>query len=115
MEAINAWQKWYKEHQGVAELDEPLVTKDSRESLHDTSKTFDSMQAVEKSLYAPDYKQKAKEHFADTLVEFCNELTGAEFFEAFLSAAYEALEYSKKEMERNQELVDLLRCKSFKD
>jgi hypothetical protein len=57
------------------------------------------------------FKIKATEHFADTLAEFCNELSGAELFECFLAAAYNNAELVKKEYDKAQELVDLLRCK----
>ena len=65
--AINAWQKWYKEHQVVASFDEPLVSKDSRENLHDTSNATDTMTNAESKAM---WIAKAQEHFADTLAEY---------------------------------------------
>lgn len=32
VDAIKEWQDWYKKHRIVAQMDEPLVTKDSRET-----------------------------------------------------------------------------------
>jgi hypothetical protein len=56
-------------------------------------------------------KTKATEYFADTIAEFFNDLSGAELFECFLAAAHNNAELVKKEHDKAQELVDLLRCK----
>ena len=101
IEAIDAWQRWYKENKVVADFDEPLVTKDSRESMNDTTSAIDSAKAM--------WMQKAEEHFADTLAEYQYELTGKDFYKAFYKAAYENMEVARKEYERIKELVDMLR------
>ena len=116
LDAINDWQIWYRTHKIVAELDEPLVTKDSREKLHDSSNAVPSVYAVPdwKSFWDKPYegnnvyKQKAAEHFADTIAEFQNELTGAEIYEAFTVAALQALDFVKKEYDNAKELADLI-------
>lgn len=106
IETISAWQQWYKENKVVAELDQPLVTKDSRENMHNTTDTAPTMtDAAAKAMWI----QKAKDHFADTLAEYQYELSGKDFYKAFYKAAYEAAEHSRKEYERVQELVDMLR------
>lgn len=121
METIEQWQEWYRKHRTVAQLDEPLVSKDSREKLHDTSNATDTMpdwrghyaQLISDGpapMVTPDnsiYKQKATEHFADTLCEFQNELTGAEFYECFLAAATEICDNAKIEYDKTKELVNL--------
>lgn len=110
LEAISAWQKWYKEHRVVAQMDQPLVTKDSRQNLHNTTNTAFTMNEAEtKNMWI----QKAQEHFEDTLAEYQYELTGKDFFKAFYRAAYQNAEYAKKEYDRAQELVDLLRYKDL--
>lgn len=122
METIQQWQEWYRKHRTVSQLDEPLVSKDSREKLHDTSNATDTMRdwrshcflliadeikpmaTLDNSIY----KQKTTEHFADTLCEFQNELTGAEFYECFLAAATEIYNNAKIEYDKTKELVNLL-------
>lgn len=101
METIEGWQDWYRKHKVVAEINKPLVTKDSRESLHDTSKATDNVKAM--------WIDKAKEHFADTLAEYQYELTGKDFYKAFYQAAIENMGHAEKEYKRCQELVDMLR------
>ena len=106
MDAINAWQKWYKDNQVVASLDKPMASKDSRENLHDTSNTYKTMTKAEaKALWM----QKAQEHFADTLAEYQYELSGKDFYKAFYAAAYENMTYAKKEYDSAKELVDMLK------
>lgn len=103
LEAINAWQEWYKTHRVVAELDKPLASKDSRENLHDTTEALDSF--VKTTSF-----QKAKEYFSDTLCEFSNELSGKDLYKAFYAAALEVLDIADKEYKKAKDLVDMLRC-----
>ena len=105
IDAINKWQEWYKSNRVVASLDKPLVSKDSRENLHDTTNAIESMS---KEIWL----QKAEEHFADTLAEFQYELSGKDFYQAFCKAAHTNVEIAKKEYERAKELVDLLQGSS---
>jgi mitochondrial fission protein ELM1 len=114
MEVIKEWQDWYRKHRIVAQVDQPLKTKDSRESLHDTSKTTTTLDGSDNLV--TDYCramsfQKAKEYFADTLAEFTNELSGKDFYKAFYAAAIENLESVEKEYKRAKDLVDMLRYK----
>jgi len=114
MEAIKEWQDWYRKNRVVAEIDQPLKTKDSRESLHDTSKTTTTLDGSDNLV--TDYCramsfQKAKEYFADTLAEFTNELSGKDFYKAFYTAAIENLESVEKEYRKAKDLVDMLRYK----
>jgi len=113
IETINQWQEWYQRHRVVAEVDQPLVTKDSRESMHDTSKTTTTLEGSNNLL--TDYCtamsfQKAKEYFADTIAEFANELSGKELYKAFYAAAIDNMDCVEKEYNKAKQLVDMLRC-----
>ena len=105
MEAIDQWQDWYRKHKVVAEIDEPLVTKDSREALHDTQNATNSYVMAAKDYWM----KKAQEHFADTICEFTNELTGQELYKAFYAAAKENLDIVAKEYAKAKSLVDCLK------
>jgi len=119
VETIKAWQDWYKSHRPVAEIDDPLVTKDSRENLHDTSNATDTLPNWREHyaeligdrlpLQGNDiYKQKATEFFADTIAEFSNEMSGEELFACFWQAAKEHLEHIQKEYDCAMDLIDLI-------
>lgn len=101
--AIKEWQDWYRKHRVVASMDEPLVTKESRENMHETTKISDEQKAKEMWI------EKAKEHFCDTLAEYQYELSGKDFYKAFYQAASEQMNAAEKEYQRSRELVDLLR------
>ena len=106
IDTINKWQEWYRKHRIVAQLDQPLVTKDSRENMHDTTNATDTM---ENNSTKDMLIEKAKDHFADTLAEYQYELSGKDIYKAFYQAAYENAEHARKEYERAKELVDMLR------
>ena len=113
IETINQWQEWYRRHRVVAEMNQPLVTKDSRESMHDTSKATTTLNGSDNLL--TDYCkamsfQKAKEYFADTIAEFANELSGKELYKAFYAAAMDNMDCVEKEYNKAKQLVDMLRC-----
>lgn len=103
MDALKEWHEWYDGHRIVAEIDEPLVTKDSRENLHDTTNVTTS---IKENIYF----QKAKEHFADTIAEYTNELSGKDMYKAFYSAAIENMNYAEQEYKKAKDIVDMLRC-----
>ena len=131
---IKTWQAKFKEHKqqcGVAELDEPLVSKDSREKLHDTSKAVDSIKdwrtfwkdvldesgpwiSTENELteainqQKTMTKQKIVDDFLDTLCGAFEELSGKEVFDCFFEAVQSQHEYTKKEYDKTNELMDLL-------
>ena len=113
VETINQWQEWYRKHRVVAEMDEPLVTKDSRENMHDTSKATTTLDGSDNPLtdhYKTMYMQKAQEHFADTIAEFTYELSGKELYKAFYAAAINNMDCVEKEYNKAKQLVDMLRC-----
>ena len=131
---IKTWQAKFKEHKqqcGVAELDEPLVSKDSRENLHDTSNATDSVKdwstfwedvlddfksednfenelatAIKQQIAMA--KQKAVDSFLDTICCALEEMSGEEVFDCFLEAVQVRNEDTKKEYDKTNELMDLL-------
>ena len=86
----------------VAELDEPLVTKDSREKLHDT--TASTAQSIKHA----ECLKKTREYFADTICEAMDELTGEEVYQAFYKACKALRDVSKKEYDNANELFECL-------
>ncbi len=120
---IKEWQEWYRSHQTVAQMNEPLVSKESRENLHDTSNAVDTMpnwrEFLKELAEEPQEKEttprvvnsvyvnKAIEHFADTIAEFQNEMTGEELYACFVEAARENLAYVTAEYDRAKDLFDL--------
>lgn len=94
IDAINDWQIWYRNNNMTQET----IYKDPDwKSFWD--KPYEGNNV---------YKQKAAEHFADTIAEFQNELTGSEIYEAFAVAALQALDFVKKEYDNAKELVELI-------
>lgn len=117
---IESWQTKLKEHKkqcGVAEMDEPGVTKDSRETLHDTTNATDTIkdwrtfwaEVLDESKGEPDLscdKQETVRDFADTICCALEKMSGKEVFECFAKAAQEHFEYTQKEYEKACELMD---------
>ena len=104
MEALDAWHKWYREHQVVASMEEPLATKDSREQLHDTTNAVAQLVSDAEQLSF----KKATEYFADTLAEFSCDLSGRQLFEALLRAATDNYNYTKGEYDKAKQFLDLI-------
>lgn len=106
IQAIDAWQKWYKDHQEVVPLDKSVASKDNPETICTTSETTCTMTNTEaKTMWV----EKARAHFADTLALYQYELTGKDFYKAFYAAAYENMTHAKKEYDAAKELVDMLK------
>jgi hypothetical protein len=131
---IITWQtkhKQIKQECGVAEMDTPGTTKDSREALHDTSNATDAVKdwrsfwrdvledssqwiGTEDELTEATKKQKtiAKQKiiddFLDTLCGAFEELSGKEIFDCFFEAVQSQFDYTKKEHDKTSELLDLL-------
>ena len=111
-EESNAWSNWSsKELKGfvksfkqniVAELDEPLVTKDSREKLHDT--TASTAQSIKHA----ECLKRTRDYFADTICEAMNELTGEEVYQAFYKACKALRDVTKKEYDNANGLFECL-------
>jgi hypothetical protein len=129
---IKTWQAKFKEHKkqcGVAEIDKPLVSKDARENLHDTSNAVDSIKdwrtfwkdilddsednfenelATAVKQQKTMAKQKVVDDFLDTLCGALEELSGKEVFDCFFEAVQSQFDYTKKEHDKTSELLDLL-------
>jgi hypothetical protein len=108
MNSIDEWQKWYKQNKVVAELDEPMVTKSSREKLHDTTNTKTSLA----DMVCEVAMQKATGYFGDTLAEFSSDLSAQQLFQALLNAAHDNYEAIKKEHDHAKEFLNLLTSKN---
>ena len=98
MEKTNAWKTWLKEHAVVAQMDEPLVTKDARENLHDTFNATNTMKN--------DPITKATDYFADTIAELLPELGGEVLYQCFVLAVEQAYEQTEKEFESVKSLME---------
>ena len=131
---IKTWQAKFKEHKqqcGVAEMDTPGTTKDSREALHDTSNATDAIknwrsfwkdvldepgahvypeskltEAIQKQLTMA--KQKTIDNFLDEICCALEEMSGKEVFDCFVKAVESQHEYTKKEYYKTIDLMDLL-------
>jgi hypothetical protein len=104
METLDAWHKWYREHQSVASIEEPMATKDSRENLHDTSNAVKKLVSEAELLSF----EKATQYFADTLAEFSCDLSGEQLFKALLAAATDNYNYTKGEYDKAKQFLDLI-------
>lgn len=105
LDTIKSWQDWYRDHQIVASMTEPMATKDSRENLHDTANAIDSLC----SDLEEESTKRATTCFADTIAEYSSDLSGADLYKCFFTAAIENLNYAEKEYKKAKQLVDLLR------
>jgi hypothetical protein len=127
---IITWQtkhKQIKQECGVAEMDEPLVSKNSRENLHDTSNATDSVkdwrtfwkdvldepsahvypenelnQAIQKQKTMA--KQKTIDNFLDEICCALEEMSGEEVFDCFFEAVQSQWNYTQKEHEKTNDL-----------
>jgi hypothetical protein len=121
MNTVTSWKNWSQKNHIVAQMDEPLVTKDSRENLHDTSKATDLLTDW-RSWYkdiADQPKQQTEEEqikkattcFADLICEFLPEIGAKNLYECFVAAATESLIHAEKEYDNNVDLIDFLNKK----
>ena len=99
-------------------METPYTTKDSRESLHNTSNATDAIKDWRtfwkdvldepETKVCSGVKQKTIDDFLDTLCCALEELTGEEVFDCFLEAVQVRNEDTKKEYDKTNELMDLL-------
>ena len=119
---MDSWKEWTDLHKVVAEINEPLATKDSREKLHDTTNATDSFKdwrSFFKELANETYLEESKEdlevkatnYFADTIVEFLPELGGQKLYECFANAVKQAYSHAQKEYDDIKDLSDCLNKK----
>ena len=101
-------------------MDEPGVTKDSRETLHDTTNATDTIkdwrtfwaEVLNEPEENPDLnnaKQETVRDFADTICCALEKMSGKEVFECFLEAAQDQYNYTKKEYDKACELLNQIK------
>lgn len=128
IDAINAWQEWSRQNRVVAQMDDPLVTKDSREHLHDTTNATKRMtpanwneffngseeDLTSNSMQTTQFMQtKATEYFDETICEFIDEMTAEELFNCFYTAAKWNLEHATKQYDKAKDLIDTIEGKFY--
>jgi hypothetical protein len=101
MDTIKAWQNWYHKNQRVSSMTKPMVTKDSKEKLHNTV-------GVVTTLIEAEAIKKATEYFADTITEYSCELDGVQLYNCLLTAAQNNLKHTEEEYKKAKQLIDLL-------
>jgi len=106
MAAIHQWQKWYRDNKIVADPEEPLVAKDQRHNLHDTT----NVSATLNHMTNQNLLTEATNCFADTIAEYTGALSGKEIYKAFYAAACTQYEFAKKEYKQAEDLMNMLRC-----
>jgi len=110
-QGIDQWKKWYQHNKLVAELDQPLVTKSSREKMHNTKASREKMHNTTDAVQSSNQKthfDKAKEYFLETITEYSEELSGQQIFKAFYAAAQENLDYFDKEYKKAWQIVNCI-------
>ena len=105
IKAIQDWQDWYRNNRVVAEMDEPLVSKDSRERLHNTAK-------VAESLLQYDARTAAYNDISDVLASYMGSLGGKELYKIFFEAATEYSKNLEIEYKQAKDLTDRLRYRT---
>jgi hypothetical protein len=107
---IITWQTKFKQYQ----METPYVTKDSRESLHNTSNATDSIKdwrtfwkdvldETEEKLTTN--KKRLINDFSDIICGALEEMSGEEIFECFFEAALERHQCVKKEYDKANQLI----------
>jgi hypothetical protein len=99
-------------------METPYATKDSRESLHNTSNATDAIKDWRtfwkdvldepEAKVCSGVKQKAIDDFLDTICCALEEMNGEEVFDCFLEAVQVRHEDAKKEYDKTNELMNLL-------
>jgi len=111
MAAIQQWQKWYRENKIVADPEEPLVTKDQREGLHNTSNTAKTLTDIP-NLLQYDAKKAAFNDFSDILASYMSTLGGKELYKIFFEAAQEYTKILEDEYKQGNDLLNCLRYRT---
>lgn len=128
-DSFKAWHTWYKNNAQVASMDEPQVTKDSREKLHEITNatgTLSSWYTDAVETFYGNLDNAAKEnkkmetelkvslteqlttYFEDTLCEFYDELTPVEIVQSFHEAIKRNFTLHEKEFNKAKELIELV-------
>ena len=112
MAAIQQWQKWYRDNKIVADPEEPLVAKDQRENLHDTSNTAATMSDMPLPLKEYDVRTNAFNDFSDVIATYMGVLGGKELYKIFFKAAQEYADIIEAEYKQANDLVNSLRYRT---
>lgn len=128
-DSFKAWHTWYKNNAQVASIDEPQVTKDSRENLHEVTNatgTLSSWYSDALETFYGNLDNAAKEnkkmetelkaslteqlttYFEDTLCEFYDELTPLEIVQSFHEAIKRNFTLHEKEFNKAKELLEFV-------
>jgi len=128
-DSFKAWHTWYKNNAQVASMDEPQVTKDSRENLHEVTNatgTLSSWYTDALETFYGNLDNAAKEnkkmetelktslteqlttYFEDTLCEFYDELTPLEIVQSFHEAIKRNFTLHEKEFNKAKELLEFV-------
>lgn len=121
---FETWKKQFKETKkecGVAEINTPGTTKDSRETLHDTSNATDSIKdwrsfwsevldeseiVLDEPQVKEEDRQEAINGFADTICCALDKMNGEEVCECMFAAVTQQFEYTLKEHCKSIELLN---------
>lgn len=114
---FETWKKQFKETKkecGVAEINTPGTTKDSREALHDTSNATDSIkdwrsfwsEVLDESQGKEEDLKEAINGFADTICCALDKMNGTEVCECMFAAVTQQFEYTLKEHNKSIELLN---------
>lgn len=128
-DSFKAWHTWYKNNAQVASMDEPQVTKDSRENLHEVTNatgTLSSWYSDALETFYGNLDNAAKEnkkmetelkaslteqlttYLEETLCEFYDELTPLEIVQSFHEAIKRNFTLHEKEFNKAKELLEFV-------
>ena len=128
-DSFKAWHTWYKNNAQVASMDEPQVTKDSRENLHEVTNatgTLSSWYTDALETFYGNLDNAAKEnkkmetklkaslteqlttYLEETLCEFYDELTPLEIVQSFHEAIKRNFTLHEKEFNKAKELLEFV-------
>ena len=112
IKTIQNWQEWYRKHKVVAEINEPLASKDSREKMHDTSNAVANINDMPSPLKEYDARTNAFNDFSDVLASYMGVLGGKELYKIFFKAAQEYADIIEAEYKQANDLVNSLRYRT---
>jgi hypothetical protein len=128
-DSFKAWHSWYKDNIKVASSNEPRITKDSRENLHEatiaTDKSSgwhtDALETFYGNINTSVEETKNMEttskaslnetlttYLGDTLCEFYDELTPLEIVQCFHEAIKRNFTHHEKEFNEAKELLEFV-------
>jgi len=109
IQVIQNWQEWYRKNKVVAEMNQPLVSKSSRENLHNTSNVAKTLDEV---FCKTTLKTQAFNEFSDILATYMNTLGAKELYKIFFEAAQEYKNNLEIEYKQSNDLLNRLRYRT---